>query len=97
MSDPQERIRGYRLQKIREEHFAEYPLCVMCQAEGRTTVATQLDHIMPLYKGGKDEPENRQSLCDVCHDVKTRRDLGQTIKGCDANGLPVDKEHHWNK
>ena len=91
------RIRGYRLQKIREEHFSENPLCVMCQAQGRTTIATDLDHIVPLYKGGKDEPENRQGLCTSCHEVKTRRDMGQSVKGCGPDGIPVDDEHPWNK
>src|SRR3989304_7745274 len=95
--DRQDRIRGYRLQKIREEHFGEKPLCIMCEAEGRVTIATELDHIVPLYKGGNDEPENRQGLCSACHEVKTRRDMGQSVKGCDENGMAQDAAHPWHQ
>ena len=53
------------------------PLCVSCEAKGKTTAATEVDHIQPLHKGGTDEPDNLQGLCRDCHADKTRRDLGQ--------------------
>lgn len=31
----------------------------------------EIDHILALHKGGKDEIENLQALCSECHDKKT--------------------------
>jgi 5-methylcytosine-specific restriction protein A len=69
------RITGRPLQRIRAEHFARHPLCVACEAEGRTTPATELDHVVPLFRGGRDDDTNRQGLCAECHAAKTLRDL----------------------
>lgn len=70
-----QRITGSRLQRIRREHFQASPLCVHCQAKGITRLATELDHILPLHKGGRDDDTNRQGLCVDCHQAKTRTDL----------------------
>lgn len=66
-----ERIRGGNLQRIREDYFRLKPLCVACEEAGRTSLATELDHIVPLWKGGADAPHNRQGLCSPCHAAKT--------------------------
>lgn len=52
------------------------PLCVSCEAKGKTTAATEVDHIQPLHKGGTDEPDNLQGLCHDCHADKTAKDRG---------------------
>lgn len=70
-----ERITGSRLQKIRREHFERNPLCVHCTAQGRVALATELDHVVPLHKGGSDSEANRQGLCADCHAAKTAADL----------------------
>ena len=36
----------------------------------------QLDHKIPLHKGGPDTDENLQVLHIDCHDRKTMKDLG---------------------
>lgn len=46
-------------------------LCVKCDEVGIVTAATTVDHIIPKVQGGTDDPENLQSLCDVCHKKKT--------------------------
>jgi 5-methylcytosine-specific restriction protein A len=85
-----DRIRGRRLQKIRADHFRLYPLCVMCKAKGRISLATQLDHIVALVNGGTDTSDNRQGLCTPCHEAKTRRDLGYKERTqFDASGRVV--------
>ena len=33
-----------------------------------------LDHIIPLFEGGKDVSENRQVLCIHCHEKKTAKE-----------------------
>jgi len=70
-----ERIRGRRLQQIRQAFFRDHPLCSRCEAQGRVRVAIELDHIVPLFKGGKDVGSNRQGLCHACHEEKTREDM----------------------
>lgn len=65
------RIRGRALQGIRRRHFEQQPLCVRCKSKGRVVAATQVDHAKPLWDGGADTDDNRQGLCDACHDAKT--------------------------
>lgn len=36
----------------------------------------QLDHKIPLHKGGPDEDSNLQVLHIECHDKKTQKDMG---------------------
>ena len=68
------RLRGRKLQNERKKLFDDQPLCVQCQTEGRVSVATQRDHIVPLAEGGEDVLENTQGLCDDCHDKKTKEE-----------------------
>lgn len=74
-SAPDYRIRGRRLQAIREAHFRQHPLCVHCLAQGRVSAATDLDHVVALINGGGDTEANRQGLCHACHETKTIEDL----------------------
>ncbi|MFB9288692.1 HNH endonuclease [Pseudoduganella plicata] len=32
-------------------------------------------------EGGSDEPENKQTLCDLCHDVKTAQEAAERARG----------------
>ena len=49
-----------------------------CQACGKLLGMAQIDHIKPVFKGGKPfEPANCQVLCVSCHVAKTRIDVGQ--------------------
>jgi 5-methylcytosine-specific restriction enzyme A len=93
----QSRIRGRRLQEIRDAHFRLYPLCVECEKRGIVRLATQLDHVVALVNGGTDTPDNRQGLCDPCHAIKTAADLGHKPTGADASGMPTDPRHPWNQ
>jgi 5-methylcytosine-specific restriction protein A len=101
MSTPIERIRGRRLMRIRARVLSASPMCVLCQAVGRVRAATQVDHIVPIFKGGSDHPiddSNRQALCDDCHKLKTAEDLEYARRmGCDEKGFPLDPDHPWNK
>lgn len=73
-ADAPRRITGQKLQALRAELFREHPLCVMCKAAGRITVATERDHIVPLSKSKVDEPNNDgvQALCHECHEAKSK-------------------------
>jgi len=86
-----DRITGRRLQAIRKAHFMRYPLCVMCQANGRVTLAQELDHIEALSNGGEDTDDNRQGLCIPCHAAKTATDKGyQQRPRFGPDGWPID-------
>ena len=92
------RIRGKALQQARMTKLYANPLCEQCQRKGLVVLATEVDHIVPLFKGGSDLMDNKQSLCIDCHKIKTAKDMGYRARyGCDANGLPLDPSHHWHK
>jgi 5-methylcytosine-specific restriction enzyme A len=86
------RIRGATLQAIRERHFSAHPLCVVCESRGRTTLAEELDHIKPLFKGGSDTDDNRQGLCRACHLEKSITERGHKYQpkvSIGADGWPI--------
>ena len=65
-------------------------LCQHCAKDGKTTKATDVDHIKPKAKGGTDEETNLQSLCRPCHDAKTAADEGRSKRiEIGADGWPV--------
>ena len=87
--------------KARRIQLADEPLCRLCAASGRTVPANDVDHIVPISLGGAElDPDNLRSLCRPCHSKVTARQLSKTdkpMKGCDANGLPIDPAHPWNR
>lgn len=92
-----ERIRGRELQRIRGRILRRNPLCLRCLERGFTIPSTQVDHKVPLYLGGEETDENRQGLCDECHDIKTAEDMKHKPKGGDSSGNPTDPGHYWNR
>ena len=58
-------------------HLRRHPLCVACEAEGRTTPATDVDHVLSRRRGGTDDPSNLQSLCHSHHSSKTALEDGR--------------------
>ena len=65
------RLRGKGLQTVRRRILTANPLCVQCDARGVVRAATEIDHIVPLSRGGPDDDSNRQALCSECHAAKT--------------------------
>ncbi|MEJ7667701.1 MAG: HNH endonuclease signature motif containing protein [Casimicrobiaceae bacterium] len=71
------RLAGRKLQERRARWFRAHPLCAACDELGITRLGTQLDHIVPLSKGGSDTDEaNYQSLCAEHHEEKSLREKG---------------------
>jgi 5-methylcytosine-specific restriction protein A len=68
-----ERIRGWRLHKIRERILLrDGYTCRIC---GRVSVDLIVDHIVPLADGGRESDENRQAICaEPCHRLKSERE-----------------------
>jgi 5-methylcytosine-specific restriction protein A len=69
--------RGYDSdwRKARARHLQHSPLCVMCNAEERTTAADVVDHIVPIAvdPSRRLDPTNFRSLCTRHHAVVTAR------------------------
>jgi 5-methylcytosine-specific restriction protein A len=70
--------RGYDAlwNKRRHIYLIHNSLCMECLKEGRTEVATVVDHIIP-HKGNKTlfwDESNWQSLCKMHHDQKTAKE-----------------------
>lgn len=84
--------RGYGASwdRLRKIILAREPLCRTCKAQGRVTVANHVDHIKPKAQGGTDAEANLQPLCKACHDDKTTRENGGTVRqAIGADGWPV--------
>lgn len=64
-----ERVRGWKLQKIRERILLHDNYT--CRECGRVGTDLEIDHITPLHLGGAESDENRQSLCVDCHKIKS--------------------------
>lgn len=75
-------------------------LCVYCLQMGISKEAEVTDHIIP-HEGDVElfnDQSNWQGLCKACHDsVKAREESRGYAVGCDADGLPLDSKHEWNK
>lgn len=86
---------------LRSQQLTKQPLCEMCLALGRVTLADVVDH-RTAHKGNWSlfsDPANLQSLDKQCHDsVKQRMEKrGQAGPiGGDVFGVPLDPNHHWN-
>ncbi|MGZ4955295.1 MAG: HNH endonuclease [Methylobacter sp.] len=91
---------GYKWQQAREGWLRSHPLCEAHKRKGQVAVAEVVDHIVP-HKGDMKlfwDRDNWQSLCKLCHDGdKQRLEKSGRVAGCDASGVPVDPNHHWNK
>lgn len=72
LGNAHERGYGHAWRKLRV-HVLERDgyLCVYCAKANRHVQATDVDHIVPKYKGGTDEMDNLQSLCRKHHAKKT--------------------------
>ena len=72
--------RGYGpvWRRLRLMQLRAYPLCADPDGRhgDRIEPATQVDHIIPLRRGGSGEASNLQSLCAACHSRKTNREDG---------------------
>jgi 5-methylcytosine-specific restriction protein A len=65
------RVRGRAGQRERARILAEEPLCRKCLEQDITTASAEVDHIIPLSLGGREERSNKQALCKPCHAAKT--------------------------
>ncbi len=72
-----------------------------CAIQGKDCriVASEVDHVVS-HLGNKSrffDLENLQAICRVCHSRKTAREVLGKGSGFDADGMPLDPDHHWNR
>lgn len=68
----------------RERRRALYPICAICEDEGRVTATEEIDHIIPLTKGGPDTDENTRGLCKPCHAEVSRIAVSKRMQRSDG-------------
>ena len=63
---------------LRFAYLSQHPLCVLCEADGRVTAATVVDHVEPvaLRPDLRLAWENLRALCAPCHNAHTARTRG---------------------
>lgn len=72
------RLRGRKAVEVRDRRLQRtHYLCEDCKAEGRVTLATVVDHIIPLILGGPDTDENTRNLCDEHNAIRTAEQFGR--------------------
>lgn len=70
-----------RWKRDRALHLKYNPLCVDCKKEGRTVPATVSDHKTPISQGGDAwDWDNRQALCESCHNKKSVNERNKKYK-----------------
>jgi 5-methylcytosine-specific restriction endonuclease McrA len=77
-----DRIRGRKLQQIRERHKRINPLCAECLKADPPVIRAwdELDHHIALAHNGTDTDDNRVGLCREHHKAKTIAEFGLTAK-----------------
>lgn len=91
---------GRAWQKARATFLRSHPICAMCTVDGKPTPATVVDHIRP-HKGNQAlfwDTSNWQPLCRTHHNAtKQHNERSGRESGCNAQGVPRDAQHHWNR
>lgn len=85
---------------LRAAQLRREPHCRFCAEAGAKTPADTVDHTV-RHRGRRDlffDPRNLASLCKRCHDSTKQQAeaLGYSTK-VDANGLPTDPRHPFNR
>jgi 5-methylcytosine-specific restriction protein A len=91
-------------QRTRAAYLQKHPLCEPCLRLNKVEAAVEVDHIVPVSKGGPPTLAiNLQSVCKPCHIAKTAAEQAgmdwrkHELRGCDEHGMPIDPEHAWSK
>jgi 5-methylcytosine-specific restriction protein A len=75
MSNGLARVKGSSWIAIKKSFELHNPrLCAECDREGLVGNGDELDHIMPLWAGGTNDPSNLQWLCKEHHKAKTNKE-----------------------
>jgi len=79
----------------RKQQLAQQPFCAICLAQGRSTAACVVDHVIP-HRGDRTAFKlgQLQSLCESCHNsTKQQIEKHGFVRDIGLDGKPVDKRH----
>lgn len=88
-------------QRLRAAKLSDQPLCEVCILREVVEVATVVDHVTAIAKGGDPFPplSGLMSMCEPCHNAKTNAvdhpnatGFRRALKGYDVEGNPIDPE-----
>jgi 5-methylcytosine-specific restriction protein A len=67
----------------------------LCQIQGQhcIRVATEDDHIVPLFEGGTDALTNHQAACSPCHCAKTQAEAARAKQMINAKATRQTPVH----
>lgn len=75
------RLGRSRSEARKKRLLAREPLCRPCAQEGRASIATIRDHVVPLAEGGcEDTCDNEQPICQPCHQAKTAEESKRGVR-----------------
>lgn len=95
--------------RLRAELLTKTPRCELCGAKptAQNGIELDIDHIIPVSKGGKDHPENLQVLCHRCNRGKGNKMLMSVAEAqkaydrkrpscifCNLDRKPVSSNEH---
>jgi len=76
------RIVGWQLTKIRERIIArDGAACTKCGFMPYNLSQLEVDHVVPLFRGGQESDENRACLCQRCHKKKSDLEERERARG----------------
>nr|WP_314085692.1 HNH endonuclease signature motif containing protein [uncultured Shinella sp.] len=88
-------------QRLRAAKLSDQPLCEVCIRREVVEVATVVDHVTAIAKGGDPFPplSGLMAMCEPCHNTKTNAvdhpnasGFMRALKGYDVDGNPIDPE-----
>lgn len=85
------RTRGRKWMEIRSRVMRRDGYMCQCgKCKGKKLLADEVDHIVPLFKGGTDDLDNLMAMNKDCHEDKTNKDKGNRVKiATGLDGWPV--------
>jgi len=82
----------------RQAQLSKQPLCACCLAGGRVVQAEHIDHVFPHRQSNERFKRNLfQSLCAVCHTLKTQSESKGAYHYWSHNGLVVYVEADYHR
>jgi 5-methylcytosine-specific restriction protein A len=78
------RIRGSTGYRIRDQILtrdAGVCQCARCIRDGAVRLAHEVDHVVPIWAGGRESDDNRAAINRECHRMKTAAESGMRARG----------------
>lgn len=66
---------GRAWRRIRDQYVKTHPFCEECFKRGILVPVDEVHHIVPVSRGGTNNPNNLMSLCKSCHN-KIHHEMG---------------------